>query len=325
MRIAAVGLFLCLGAPQSPPSPIGLLGHWKGDDAGAVDASWSGFAGTCAAGTTVSKEVAPVKFPNPGSFDLDGKTGMVTVPDAPGLQRPWDFTLSFWKRKTAHVNDWIRIVGKGNGAQRNFGLWEAPGESGQLKFQIYGPNGGSVLELDSPGMPTLNVWHHVVCTVSVNACALYVDGKPTAAGQRTGPPGLSGDPLTFGHAGYHAFFPGQIDDIRLYDRALSMSEIAYLAAGQGPPAPPADLKASGTTLTWTPSATVPPAGTATTYAVKRSKTPGAGYATVAAGLSSATWTDPAPEAGATLHYVVTALNTGGESGTSNEVSLTAPR
>jgi hypothetical protein len=232
------------------------------------------------------------------------------VPDQPALRMPRDFTLSFWKRKTANTADWVRVVGKGNGAQRNFGLWEYPGEGGQLKFQIYNQNGGSVLELDSPGMPSLNVWHHVVCVVSVNAAALYVDGRPTAHGMRGGEPGVAADPVTFGHAGYHAFFPGQIDDVRLYDRALSMSEIAYLAEGKGAPEPPKELKLQDGALSWTASPTTPPAGTATYYSVKRGKD-------VAAGLiTSTTWTDPKPEPGAV--YVVTAVNTGGESLPSNE-------
>jgi hypothetical protein len=293
--------FLLLLALQAPVGPVG---HWKGDD-GAADASGNGFHGTLSPGAAISKDVAPLKSPNPGSFGLDGATGHVSIPDAEALRMPRDFTLSFWKRKTANNADWVRIVGKGNGAQRNFGLWEYPGDGGQLKFQIYSQTGQSVLELDSPGMPSINTWHHVVCWVSVNAAGLVVDGKPVGGATRNGDPGIAPDPVTFGHAGYHGFFAGQIDDVRLYHRALSMAEIAYLAEGKGAPEPPAGLKLENGTLSWTATSTVPPAGTATYYMVKKGKT------VVASLLTSTSWTDPKPEAGAA--YVVTAVNTGGES------------
>lgn len=291
-------------------APVGPVGHWKGDD-GAADATGHGFNGSLSPGASTSPQGAPIKSPNPGCFNLDGATGVVSVPDHEALRMPRDFTLSFWKRKTANVADWVRIVGKGNGAQRNFGLWEYPGDGGQLKFQIYNQNGGSVLEVDSPGMPSINTWHHVVCVVASNAAALYVDGKPVAHGVRNGEPGIAPDPVTFGHAGYHGFFPGQIDDVRLYARSLSMGEIAYLAEGKGAPEPPTALKIENGRLSWTATSTAPPAGMATYYAVKRGKTP------VATLLTLTSWVDPKPEPGAT--YVVTAINTGGESAPSNEV------
>ena len=291
-------------------APVGPVGHWKGDD-GAADATGHGYHGTLSPGASTSKDVAPIKSPNAGSFGLDGATGHVSIPDAEPLRMPRDFTLSFWKRKTANVADWVRIVGKGNGAQRNFGLWEYPGDGGQLKFQIYNQQGGSVLEVDSPAMPSINTWHHVVCVVASSAAALYVDGKPVAHGTRNGEPGIAPDPITFGHAGYHGFFPGQIDDVRLYGRSLSMSEVHYLSEGKGAPEPPTGLKLENGALSWTATSTAPPAGTATYYAVKRAGKP------VATLLTSTSWTDPKPEAGAA--YVVTAINTGGESALSNEV------
>lgn len=314
-------------------APVGPLGHWKGDDgekpAAAADSSGNGRAGTYSAGAGTSPNVPPTKFPNPTSFNLDGTTGVITIPDAPALRITGDLTLAFWKRKTALVKDWVRIVGKGNGAQRNFGIWEYPDGDGRIKCQMYGPGGGSVLELDSPAPTIINTWTHIVFAVSVNSAALYINGALVANGMRNGEPGTAADPLTFGHAGYHGFFPGQIDDVRIYDRSLSMSEVVYLAGGQGPPAPPAGLAAKSAAaekveLGWTASSTVPPAGTGTYYIVKRSKTAGTGYAPVASALPQTTFTDTKAEPGSTWYYVVTAVNTAGESVCSNEATVVIP-
>jgi len=335
---AAILLLLSVaaGEPQEAPhalAPVGPLGHWKGDDGDApktaADSSGNGFNGTYSNGAGRSTTVAALKVENTGSINLDGAAGMVTVPDSPSLRIVGDFTISFWKRKTANAKDWTRMVGKGNGAQRNYGVWEAPEGDGRILFQMYGPGGGSVIDLWSNAATPLNTWTNILCTVSVNSVAMYVNGQLAGNGVRTGEPGISADPLTFGHAGYHGFWPGQLDDIRIYNRALSMSEVAYLAAGNGPPVAPTQLAQTAATaetvaVKWTASTTPPPAGTATYYILKRSATQGKDYAAVASMLPGTTCIDPKVEPGKTYYYVVTALNTGGESIASNEITIATP-
>jgi fibronectin type 3 domain-containing protein len=58
--------------------------------------------------------------------------------------------------------------------------------------------------------------------------------------------------------------------------------------------------------------------------VKRSATPGKGYVAIAPFQTSTSFTDATAEPGKTWHYVVTALNTGGESVPSNEAAVTLP-
>lgn len=332
----ALLLSVAAADPQQAPNalaPVGPLGHWKGDDGDApktaADSSGNGFNGSYTKGASKSATVAALKFENTGSFNLDGATGMVTVPDAPALRIVGDFTVSLWKRKTALAKDYTRLVGKGNGAQRNFGIWEAPEGDGRILFQMYGPGGGSVIDLWSNVQTPINTWTHILCTVSVNAVAMYINGQPAGNGLRTGEPGISADPLTFGFAGYHAYWAGQLDDIRIYNRALSMSEVAYLAAGHGPPVAPTQLASTAATpqfvsVKWTATTTPPPAGTATYYVLKRSATQGKDYAPVASMLPGTTCIDPTVEPGKTYYYVVTALNTGGESIASNEVTVATP-
>ncbi len=307
-------------APPAPPAP-------RPDK--ALDSSGNGRSGTFSEGAGVSPLVPPTKFANPSSFTFDGAKGMVTIPDAPGLRLTSDFTVAFWKRKTAPTADWVRLVGKGDGGQRAFGVWEFPGTENRLKFQIYNNAGGAVLDFDSNIAIPLGTWAHVTAVLSVNAAALYVDGKPVGTGTRTGDSANGPHPLTFGHAGYHGFFAGQLDDIRLYNRALSMSEIVYLAGGNGAPAEPKNLAAKNVAprqvhLTWDASTTPAPAGTSTMYLVKRSKTPGSGHLILATALPTLSFTDFDAEPGATCSYVVTAVNTGGESGPSNEITVAVP-
>jgi len=85
------------------------------------------------------------------------------------------------------------------------------------------------------------------------------------------------------------------------------------------PSPPAGLTATGgnaqVALTWTASSG------ATSYKVKRSTTNGGAYTQVGTS-ATASYTDLSVVNGTTYYYVVTANNTGGESGNSNQASAT---
>jgi fibronectin type 3 domain-containing protein len=90
------------------------------------------------------------------------------------------------------------------------------------------------------------------------------------------------------------------------------------APAQPPPAPTALTATAGSAqvnLTWNPSSG------ATSYHVKRSTTNGSGYAQVGAPTTTS-FNDPGLANGTTYYYVVTALNSAGESGNSNQASAT---
>jgi outer membrane protein assembly factor BamB len=86
-----------------------------------------------------------------------------------------------------------------------------------------------------------------------------------------------------------------------------------------PPAPTLATPTAGNnqvSLSWSASAG------ASTYNVKRTLTSGANYAVVASGLTATSFTDTTVTNGTKYFYVVSALNTAGESPNSNEVSAT---
>jgi hypothetical protein len=63
------------------------------------------------------------------------------------------------------------------------------------------------------------------------AVRLYLNGVLDAAGTASGTAATSTHPFTLAYAGHHAFFPGALDDVRLYSRALSEVEIPQLHRG----------------------------------------------------------------------------------------------
>ncbi|HUT37560.1 MAG TPA: LamG-like jellyroll fold domain-containing protein [Planctomycetota bacterium] len=174
---------------------------------------------------------------------LNGSNATVTAPDAAALDLIGDITIEFWYRKTAEANDWQRIVGKGATAagpsRRNYGVWEENGAAGHILFQEYDSSGGSVLNFVSNTSIGLDVWTHVVATVSGNAATIYINGNPDATATRTGTPGANSDLLYIGYGEQHDHFPGYVDEVAIYNYALSETRVqAHYAARLEPPTQP---------------------------------------------------------------------------------------
>jgi hypothetical protein len=79
---------------------------------------------------------------------------------------------------------------------------------------------------------TLGRWHHVAVVVKNTVTDFYVDGNltdkswgvPPLKGPATG----NGQPVLIGARDDGLFFDGMIDDVRIYNRALTVEEIKAL-------------------------------------------------------------------------------------------------
>lgn len=110
-----------------------------------------------------------------------------------------------------------------------------------------------------------------------------------------------------------------IDDVNKYNTSLfSGVEVHSLAADY--PTPPQSLTIAegnkSAALTWSP------VSVATGYNIKRSDVPGGPYTTIMSNATSSSYTDTNLVAGKTYYYVISAINTHGESFDSAEVSVT---
>lgn len=64
-------------------------------------------------------------------------------------------------------------------------------------------------------------WHHVAAVIDASSFRVYLDGAEGSVPSGVARPGTSGVPLTFGH-----FFTGIVDEVAIYDRALTKEQIA---------------------------------------------------------------------------------------------------
>ncbi|MCZ7636591.1 MAG: chitobiase/beta-hexosaminidase C-terminal domain-containing protein [Verrucomicrobia bacterium] len=206
----------------------GPVGWWKldeGDGSVAFDSSGGGHTGTLLNGPAwINGRVGA------GALSFDGANDSVTVPDQADLRLGTNLTLACWFKKQGEPGDRTRLVGKGNSTSRNYNVWEEAGADKRILFQIY-MTSGAYLNLYSTVNLEVGVWYHVGCTYDGATARIYINGTP--AGQLTMSgvtPRTSNHPVTFGYAGFHTYLNGALDDVRLYDRALTAAEMADLAA-----------------------------------------------------------------------------------------------
>jgi trimeric autotransporter adhesin len=148
------------------------------------------------------------------------------------------------------VSLWIRIAAFG-GITYPFGYGAGVASSAFYTCVDEVNSGGPYIEVGMAGGgdlprwhgPTTNVWYHVVVTYSNSLASLYINGGNPVQASRTYATALTGAFYIGGNfqapAGPPTFF-GAIDDVRVYNRALSAQEIAQLyqyEAGPGSDCP----------------------------------------------------------------------------------------
>ncbi len=245
---------------------------------------------------------------------FDGVDDLVTLPA--GVADSQDITIAawvYWNGGSANQ----RVFDFGNNTNQY--LYLTPSSGANLRFAI--KNGGAEQALVTTIMPTAQ-WVHVAVTLSGDTGRLYVNGVlvATNAAMTLNPSDIRPTQNFIGDSQYAAdpLFNGRIDDFRVYNYALSASDLSALV--DLVPAVPLTLAATPRTgridLTWTA------AQGAQTYSVKRSLVSGGPYTVVASGLTGTTYGDTAVVNGTPYYYVVSATNAKGESANTSEAAAT---
>ncbi len=211
---------------------ISLVGYWKLDEGTGLtnaDSSPNGENGTPVNSPTLSDDYPPsIAFADAGSLLFNGTNQYITVPTTKALPNyATPRTLSVWaKTNTTTGNHMIAAFGV-TGAARSFFI-------GQFGTTL--EVGGYSYDITAPNFWVDTNWHHLVATYDGKVGKVYADGTLVASGaenwENLTPP-LS---CTIGNYINNTGFPwsGNIDDVRIYDRALTATEVANLATGSTP-------------------------------------------------------------------------------------------
>jgi hypothetical protein len=154
------------------------------------------------------------------ALSFDGINDWVTVPDANSLDLTTGLTVEAWVRPT-DLSGWRTVVIKEIGGGEAYTLYASEGSVPVAYINVSG-------DLDAPGTTslTLNTWTHLAATYDNAALRLYVNGSQVGSRALTGSIIPTSGPLRIGgNAPFAEFFKGLIDEVRVYNRALSPAEI----------------------------------------------------------------------------------------------------
>jgi hypothetical protein len=224
--------------------PPGLVGWWPGE--GDAKDVVGGNDGVLVGGTTFSSGIVGQ------AFSFDGISDSVTNA-VPGLTNILDtYTMEFWAWPTAGrdttAEDTSGIYGNSN---QRYAIFPDNGKFGAVGSGVsVGTNGVSVFELGSAYLPALLVydtvitnWTHVAVVYSSQQPSLYLNGVLVRTGlvssRSSYPSTCLGDAANLGFG----FYAGLLDEVSIYNRALTSAEIAGIfnagSAGKCPlPVPP---------------------------------------------------------------------------------------
>ncbi|MGB4942976.1 MAG: LamG domain-containing protein, partial [Candidatus Moraniibacteriota bacterium] len=210
-----------------------LVGHWTFDGADvsgttAIDRGRGGNVGTLSG----SPAVSPGRLGQ--ALRFDGTDDYVSVAHASSINLSNTISISLWQKGTV-FQEYNRSVSKEWGGGQLYG-WAIYGNGTAL--EIVTSAGGPLLNsTDSPVFLYDGSWHHIVWTLDNGNWTYTRDGGViTGSGTYTHGGGFGNtNNFTIGKNGYSAsdYFTGQIDDVRIYDTALTATQITdiYRASG----------------------------------------------------------------------------------------------
>jgi hypothetical protein len=153
------------------------------------------------------------------AIDLDGIDDYVDCGNDSSFDITGPITLSVLLKGTFN-NNWDGIITKGYDWQLTKGMGD------EAVFYCIGL--GSFL-IGSANIND-NQWHHIAAVYDGTKMCLYVDGKLDASQTASGSLNVSATNVYIG-GGPSQSFNGLIDDVRIYDRAISKDELEMLYTG----------------------------------------------------------------------------------------------
>jgi Concanavalin A-like lectin/glucanases superfamily len=253
--LAVIALCLCGAFATTAGAVPPLIGQWPLESS-TVSGATESTADVSGNGLSLAGSAGTMHFGTEGGkfggylAGSSATTMQVTSP----LLAPPQLTLLAWIKQSGYPGLLRYIAGRGNDGPTcsgsSYALYTGYSAIPGLHFYVRQPDAGATsVVTDSPPDSAVfdGNWHLVAGTYDGANIRLYVDGVQIGPEKPASGIGY-GSPITdpsFYVDGYPpqasclgaSDFPGQIDEVRVYERALTATELQRLAAAPGPAAP----------------------------------------------------------------------------------------
>ena len=291
----------------------------------STDASGNGNNGTIANATWA----ASGKYGK--ALQFNGTNALVTIPDSASLHLSSAMTLEAWVNPSTVNANWRDVIYKGND---NYYLEATSTNASRPDAGMIA--GGSYADAFGTSALPANTWSYLTETYDGTTLRLYVNGTQVASTAHTGAIATSTNPLQIGGDSlYGQYFAGLIDEVRVYNTALTATQIqtdqATSVNPQGPdttpPSQPGTLTATAVSggeidLSW--GASSDNVGV-TGYRLERCQGAGCSNFTQIATPTATSYKDTTVSASTSYSYRVRATDAAGNlSPYSNTATTTTP-
>ncbi len=180
---------------------------------------------------TLGGDPASVEGKFGGALMFDAVDDQVVVPTNETLDIEDEITMMTWINPGPNLTaDWRTIIGKSPTSvlgNATFSYDIRTDNSGLLRFSL---NIGGWQYIFGP-MPVEGTWYHIAGTYDGQEMVFYVDGEPVGTTQTSGKINVTPDPVCVGNivnaagGGSNEYWSGIIDEVRIWNRALSEEEV----------------------------------------------------------------------------------------------------
>jgi hypothetical protein len=171
------------------------------------------------------------------ALQFNGQDNYVEVPSSDSLEIDENVTIAAWINWIDAGDTWLGILANGqqNGPWENYGLFV--NRSSRFLYFTLSLNGGHVVQQTSNDVIVPNEWVHVCASWDGSKARIYINGQMKLETAQSGTLVPTGLPLRIGHRnGSPHYFNGTIDEVRVYNHALTESEILVaMEGGKGYP------------------------------------------------------------------------------------------
>lgn len=198
-------------------STAGLVSYWRLNETSGTNAadSQDSNPGTYTGGYTQNQTALITGDVTASSVSLNGSTGYVTVPNASNLNITGAFSIEAWVHPTGVSSE--QFVAGRWASNQGYGLFIGA-TSGQVSLYI---NSTQVLN----GVITAGVTSHVVATYDGTNARIYVNNVLAGGPSTHTPPSSNSNPFTIGQESSSIFYAGTVEEVAVYNQALSAGTI----------------------------------------------------------------------------------------------------